>query len=263
MRLAFQVAYLGDRFFGSQFQVGYRTVEGEFIAACERMALFPNWKDARFLFAGRTDRGVHAYGQVCAFTTNAPDRAIQVMNFQLPRDCWCRGYAEVPDTFHPRYNALSRTYRYFISDISLDTRAMIHAADIFVGPHDFSSFARVEDQNPIRTLQAVNIWREDSFIVVEVKGESFLWHMVRGIVTALEMVGRSEIAIDQIAKLLNGKDAQRIPAAPAANLVLWDVDCGISFVPLSIGERHARSLNELQRYHVLMEKITGTLQFGN
>jgi tRNA pseudouridine38-40 synthase len=131
MRLAFQVAYLGDRFFGSQIQLGYRTVEGEFIAACERMALFPNWREAGFSFAGRTDRGVHAYGQVCAFTTNAPDRAIQAMNFQLPRDCWCRGYAEVANTFHPRYSALSRTYRYFISDTNLDTRAMIHAANLF------------------------------------------------------------------------------------------------------------------------------------
>jgi tRNA pseudouridine38-40 synthase len=102
-----------------------------------------------------------------------------------------------------------------------------------------------------------------SFIVVEVKGESFLWHMVRGIVTALEMVGRNEMTIDQIAELLDGKVTQRVPAAPAANLVLWDVDCGISYISLTIGERHARFLIELQRYYKLMERITGTLLPGN
>jgi len=67
VRLAFRLSYLGSRFFGSQQQAASRTVEGEFIAACKRLSLFDDWREAGFLSAGRTDRGVHARGQVIAF----------------------------------------------------------------------------------------------------------------------------------------------------------------------------------------------------
>jgi tRNA pseudouridine38-40 synthase len=92
MRLAFRVSYLGNRFFGSQMQIGCRTVEGEFVAACQHLGVFSDWREAGFLFSGRTDRGVHALGQVVAFTTDVPDRAIMILNLTLPPDCWCTGY---------------------------------------------------------------------------------------------------------------------------------------------------------------------------
>ena len=101
VRLAFRVSYLGSRFFGSQMQASSRTVEGEFVAACQRLRLFDDWREAGFLFAGRTDRGVHATGQVAAFTTDAPDRAIRTINTRLPPDCWCTGYAEVSPAVPP------------------------------------------------------------------------------------------------------------------------------------------------------------------
>ena len=101
VRLAFRVSYLGSRFFGSQMQASSRTVEGEFIAACQRLSLFEDWRQAGFQSAGRTDRGVHARGQVIAFTTDAPDRAIGTINLQLPPDLWCSAYAEVPAAVPP------------------------------------------------------------------------------------------------------------------------------------------------------------------
>ncbi len=113
VRLAFRVSYLGSRFYGSQMQAASRTVEGEFVAACQRMSLFDDWRKAGFLSAGRTDRGVHARGQVIAFSTYAPERARTVINTQLPPDLWCTAYAEVAPEFHPRYDARSRTYRYY------------------------------------------------------------------------------------------------------------------------------------------------------
>ena len=98
-------------------QAQNRTVEGEFIATCQRLSLFEDWRKAGFVSAGRTDRGVHARGQVIAFTTDAPDRAIATINLQLPPDLWCSAYAVVPEQFHPRYDAKSRTYRYFFSEV--------------------------------------------------------------------------------------------------------------------------------------------------
>jgi tRNA pseudouridine38-40 synthase len=74
MRLAFRLSYLGSRFYGSQMQATERTVEGEFVAACQRISLFSDWREAGFQFAGRTDRGVHACGQVAVFTTDEPAR---------------------------------------------------------------------------------------------------------------------------------------------------------------------------------------------
>ena len=120
VKLAFRVAYRGDNFTGSQMQPGFRTVEGEFIAACIRLGLFPDWREARFAASGRTDRGVHATGQVFSFLTGIPDRAVAALNYQLPPDCWCTGYSITRPGFHPRYDAKYRTYRYFFREQDLD-----------------------------------------------------------------------------------------------------------------------------------------------
>jgi tRNA pseudouridine38-40 synthase len=255
MRLAFCVAYLGEHFFGSQMQASERTVEGEFLAACRRLDLFSDWREAGFAFAGRTDRGVHAWGQVCSLTTGFPERAVNCLNLQLPRDCWCRGYAEVEDTFHPRYAALSRTYRYYLTDISLDLELMIQAASAFVGTHDFSSFARADGRNPVRKVNRVRIWREKTFIIIEVCGESFLWHMVRGMATLLGEVGAGRANRNDIVRLLECRGSERVAAAPAEGLILWDVDCGIHFTSLPIGARHDRYLTEEYHRYLLLEEL--------
>ena len=135
VRLAFRVSYLGSRFFGSQMQASGRTVEGEFIAACRRLNLFDDWRQANFQSAGRTDRGVHARGQVIAFTTGSPERAISTINLQLPPDLWCSAYAEVPAEFHPRYDARSRTYRYYFSEVPQNIGEMEKASRLFLGIH--------------------------------------------------------------------------------------------------------------------------------
>jgi tRNA pseudouridine38-40 synthase len=262
MRLAFCIAYLGDNFFGSQVQASQRTVEGEFIAACRRLDLFSDWKQAGFSAAGRTDRGVHAFGQVCAFTTGFPERALDCLNLQLPRDCWCRGYAEVEDTFHPRYAAMSRTYRYYMNEPSLDLPTMAEASRFFEGVHDFSSFARPEGRNPVRILHRVRVWREDPFVIMEVRGESFLWHMVRGMATVLYEVGMGKAEKDDIVRLLEEKGKVRVPAAPAEGLVLWEVDCGIQFVPLPKGDRQQHYLAGEHRHHLFMGMLTSLFLDG-
>jgi tRNA pseudouridine38-40 synthase len=259
MKLAFSVAYLGEHFFGSQMQASERTVESEFIAACRRLGLFEAWREAGFAFAGRTDRGVHARGQVCAFRTEFPERASACLNLQLPRDCWCRGYAEVDDDFHPRYAARSRTYRYYLTEPTLDFDAIAEAAPAFKGSHDFSSFARVEGKDPVRTIQQIRVWREKSFIIIEVRGESFLWHMVRGMATTLSSIGAGEADSEIINRLLDSPAAGRVPAAPAEGLILWEVDCGIPFTPLPLGPRHETYLSVEHRRHVLFGELTARL----
>jgi tRNA pseudouridine38-40 synthase len=260
VRLAFRVSYLGSRFFGSQMQAQSRTVEGEFIAACQRLSLFEDWRQAGFVSAGRTDRGVHARGQVIAFTTDAPDRAIETMNLQLPPDLWCSAYAEVPAAFHPRYDAKSRTYRYYFSDVPQKMEEMMAASRHFLGIHDFSDFARVKDKNPRRNILAIRIGEDDGFLYLEVTAESFLWHQVRCMATALLRVGNGEAESDSIAQSLRGEPDKPLSPAPAEGLVLWDTDCCVSWSPLPERERSSTFIDHLCRHHALMEKVCCVLR---
>jgi tRNA pseudouridine38-40 synthase len=260
VRLAFRVSYLGSRFFGSQIQASSRTVEGEFIAACQRLSLFEDWRQAGFQSAGRTDRGVHARGQVIAFTTDAPDRAIGTINLQLPPDLWCSAFTEVPAQFHPRYDATCRTYRYYFSEVPPRKEEMEKASRHFLGIHDFSNFARVRDKNPLRNILAISIAEEDGFIYLEVTAESFLWHQVRCMATALLRVGNGEKGEESILLYLKGEIDKPLSPAPAEGLVLWETDCNLSWSPLPQEERSSSFMGHQSRHYALMEKVCRLLR---
>jgi len=260
MRLAFRVSYLGSRFFGSQMQAAYRTVEGEFIAACQRLDLFSDWREAGFLSAGRTDRGVHACGQVVAFTTDVPDRAIQALNLQLPPDCWCTGYAEVAPEFHPRYDTKSRTYQYYFSKTPADVTAMEQAAQSFVGQHNFTNFARSKDKNPWRNILKIGIWENEGFTYLEVQAESFLWHQVRCMASALFQVGEGEADETFIVSLLEGEVKRPLQPAPAEGLILHETDCGIVWIPIPVDTRSSTHVDHIVRHHALMAKVCRVLR---
>jgi len=254
VRLAFRVSYLGSRFYGSQVQEALRTVEGEFITACGRTGLFSDWRVAGFASAGRTDRGVHARAQVIAFSTAFPERAIKALNPQLPPDLWCTAYAEVPPEFHPRYDARSRTYRYYFTGM-LDREKMDCAARHFSGNHNFSNFARVGDKNPWRNVIDIAMGEDSGFTYLEVKAESFLWHQVRCMASALRQVGTGEQDDDWIRELLEQETIRPIQPAPAEGLILWDTDCGVAWTPLSIDERSSMYLAQIQTHYAVMGQV--------
>ncbi|MDO9550402.1 MAG: tRNA pseudouridine(38-40) synthase TruA [Methanoregula sp.] len=260
VRLAFRVSYLGSRFYGSQMQTDSRTVEGEFVTACQRLSLFDDWRKAGFLSAGRTDRGVHARCQVIAFSTHAPARARTVINTQLPPDLWCSAYADVAPEFHPRYDAMSRTYRYYFPKRPEASEAMDRAAQQFLGSHNFSNFARVKDKNPYRNILAVRVCEEDGFVFLEVKAESFLWHQVRCMASALLLVGEGESDEGSIARLLEADADRPLQPAPAEGLILWDTDCGIAWNPVSVEGQSGAFMDHLVRHHALMEKVCRVLK---
>ena len=257
MRLAFQVAYIGDDFYGSQMQSGSRTVEGAIIDACQGLHLFDDWREAGFAFSGRTDRGVHARRQICAFTTSLPDRAIERLNRILPGDCWCNGWAETDDAFHPRYHARNRTYRYYLyDDGSTDLARMQEAAALFLGTHNFTHFSRLKGKNPEKTIFSSHIHAENEFFVYEITATGFLWNMVRCIVTSLLSVGRDEMDTDELTALLAGTPGMRhILPVPPEGLILWDIDCGIAFTPLQNGRRMTHASRERTRLFETMKKV--------
>jgi tRNA pseudouridine38-40 synthase len=259
MRIALRISYLGRRFSGSQQQPDTRTVEGVLIETCLRLGLFEDFRSAGFVSAGRTDAGVSARKQMVAFTTPYPERAVSSLNRMLPYDCQATGWAEVPESFNPRYQAKSRTYRYLFPEEGLDLQLMEEAASRFVGLHDFRRIARVEEgRDPMRRILSAGIFRDEDLIVFEVSGESFLWNMVRGMATLLCAAGAGVIPPERISTLLT-EEGDRIPAAPPDPLVLWDVDCGLTFNPLMRSEKADQLLrNEADRLRI-GEKMVGWL----
>ncbi|MDD1709671.1 MAG: tRNA pseudouridine(38-40) synthase TruA [Methanoregulaceae archaeon] len=263
VRLACRVAYLGDRFYGSQMQAEERTVEGEFVAACIRIGLFSDHREAGFSAAGRTDRGVHARGQVFAFSTPYPSRALSALNWQLPLDCWISGYANVEAGFHPRYDAKLRTYRYYFGTTNLDVKAMDSAARLFVGTHDFSVFSRSSERNPERTITSARVWCEGGTCIFEVTGDSFLWNMVRLMAAALRRIGQGKEGEEGIVLRLEGERFSPLSPLPPNSLILWNVDCGISFHPLPVEGKRQVFLARLHEHHTALERVVHDLNEGN
>jgi len=260
MRLAFRLGYYGDAFFGSQVQSDVRTVEGEVIATCRRIGLFDDPKSARFAFAGRTDRGVHAVGQVCAFSTEEPERAVAALAFELPGDIWTTGWAAVHERFSPRKEARSRTYLYYFSEYPGDASAMDAAAQEFVGEHDFTRFSRQSERSPIRRVISACVHEENGFLVFEVTAESFLWNMVRCMAWTLAAVGRGEMEGEDIRVLLEGPGERRVPSARPEGLILTDVDYGFPFTPLSPSPKATSALEARQQEFRLKERVNLALR---
>jgi tRNA pseudouridine38-40 synthase len=241
VRLRARVEYDGTDFAGYQLQPDARTVQGELEAA---LATLTGGSRVRVDAAGRTDAGVHALGQVIAFTWEgrmaAPDLE-RALNALLPADVAIRDLRRAPSGFHPRYAARYREYRYTVWNgprsplrerqalgvrVPLDTAAMAEAASALAGRHDFSAFA-VADRQPVRTLHRVSVRREGNLVTIDVRGDAFLRQMVRRIVAALLLVGRGEVEIMAVAEAL----ASRQPAfngavAPAKGLCLRRVVLG-------------------------------------
>jgi tRNA pseudouridine38-40 synthase len=183
--------------------------------------------------AGRTDRGVHARGQVVHFDTVArrPESAwVRGVNALLPDSVAVLWSKEMPDDFHARYSAVSRTYRYLLLNrpvraaleatrvgwfhAPLDVDAMKEAALLLLGEHDFSAFRSSECQakTPVRTLHELHIERHGERIDFLLRANAFLHHMVRNIVGTLVYVGSGKHPPQWAREVLLSK--QRSRAAP-------------------------------------------------
>lgn len=199
--------------------------------------------------AGRTDRGVHATGQVAHFDLQKPRpirKIADALNFHLrPEPVAVIDAEEVAEDWSARFNATLRAYRYVIinrrADLTidrglawrvpyqLDASAMDRAAKALIGQHDFSTFRDAECQanHAIRTLDKIDVARYAEGIEVTVEAKSFLHRQVRSIVGSLVEVGRSARNEDWIAEILDAKERSACgPVAPPDGLFLERVEYG-------------------------------------
>jgi tRNA pseudouridine38-40 synthase len=235
------VEYDGTEFAGFQAQPDARTVQGELEAALARLS---GGVRQPVMGAGRTDAGVHATGQVIAFTypgSLSTEELTEALNGMLPPDVAISGLRRAPIGFNPRYAASYREYRYSIWNgprsplrertalwvrTGLDVTAMERAATAFEGRHDFSAFGGADPQ-PVRTVHRIRVRRVGSLVTIDVRADAFLRGMVRRIVATLLAVGRGQLEASAVSGLLTaGRPAMDGAAAPARGLCLRRVALG-------------------------------------
>lgn len=241
-RIALGIEYNGSSFNGYQLQsTGTRTVQGELEQALSKVAN----EAIRLTCAGRTDTGVHATGQVVHFDT-AVQRELKAWmlggNTNLPRDISIHWVRQVEQNFSARFSAISRSYRYILfnrkvrsavfqhnvawSFERLDENAMHQAAQSLLGEHDFSAFrsSQCQAKHAVREMQKINVKRDGHYVILDIKANAFLHHMVRNIMGTLMVIGRGEQPVSWMQDILQGRDRKQAGmTASAAGLYLVNV----------------------------------------
>ena len=242
-RIALGVEYAGDAFCGWQSQAHGRTVQDVLESALGQIAA----QRVRLHCAGRTDTGVHASVQVAHFDTDAHRPAsawVRGVNALLPAAVVVRWAVEVDDTFHARFLATDRRYRYILHNtptrpallagrvgwfhLPLDEARMAAAAECLVGVHDFSAFraAGCQAKTPVRLMHEAAVSRQGDYLLFDFRASGFLHHMIRNLVGALVYVGKGRYPVPWMRELLESCD--RCGAAPTFapdGLYL----CGVSY----------------------------------
>lgn len=238
MRWAACIEYDGSAYSGWQSQPHAPSVQDALEAALSRVADEP----IRTVCSGRTDSGVHAQGQIVHFDTRAERRDRSWLlgtNRWLADDIAPQWFVRVPETFHARFQAVARDYRYWLLDRDapsalwrhrawhvhrrLDHEAMQAAADALVGQHDFSAFraAGCQAKSPVRSVAHLKVVRQGDWLRIDIRANAFLHHMVRNITGTLAVVGRGEARPAWVADLLADGDRRKAGmTAPAAGLSL-------------------------------------------
>ena len=236
-RFKLTIEYAGTRYSGWQIQKNARTVQGEIARAIQEVT---RRQDFELYGAGRTDGGVHALAQVAHLEiyTSLPARTLRDrINDLLPSDIHINDAAPVPHRFHARHDARSRSYLYQISRRKtaffkpyvwwvkepLDVNAMRAASIAFVGLKPFDAFTadEPEEKSTKVLIERVEVVEEGALILVRVVGSHFLWRMVRRMTGVLAAVGRGELQIDDVGRLLAGRsESVATLTAPASGLFL-------------------------------------------
>lgn len=242
MRIALGIEYDGTAYYGWQRQKEVISVQEALEKALSVVANHPISVNC----AGRTDAGVHGTGQVVHFDTQAIRKDVAWtlgVNANLPDDIAVRWVKQVDQSFHARFSATARRYRYIIYNgqfrpgilrtglshyhTPLDDQLMYKAGQYIIGHQDFTSFRALHCQanSPTRCIEYLNIIRRGDFIIIDIKANAFLHHMVRNIAGSLIEVGRGNQPVDWLQTLLAHKDRAKAAAtAKPGGLYLVEVD---------------------------------------
>lgn len=230
-RIALTVEYNGANYFGWQRQKEVNSIQRELETAISKIADH----DIEIQCAGRTDAGVHATNQIIHFDTpnDRPSKAWTMgVNANLPDDIAVKHAQNVPDEFHARFSATARRYRYVIFNAvnrpgilrdgvthfyaELDEKRMHEAAQVLLGEQDFTAFraSLCQSKSPFRRVEHVNVSRLGQYVIIDIKANAFLHHMVRNITGSLCKIGTGEEPVSWMQYLLEQRD-RKLAAATA------------------------------------------------
>lgn len=238
-RIKLTVAYDGTNYHGWQVQPNAVTIEGKLNEAISELTK----ESIQVIGASRTDAGVHALGNVAVFDTESRipgEKFSYALNQRLPDDIVIQQSQEVDKDFHPRYCTCEKTYEYVILNRKfplpeyrntasfyygdLDIKAMQEATKAFLGEHDFAGFcsAGAQVKTTVRTIYELTVEKKDNdMICIRVRGNGFLYNMVRIIAGTLLEVGKGNIEAKSLENRIAAADrSQAGPTAPARGLKL-------------------------------------------
>lgn len=242
-RIKCTISYDGTMFAGYQVQPDKRTVQSELETALARMH---KGQGVKVTASGRTDAGVHAKGQVIHFDT---PYTVPVKNWQrglnslLPDDIAVVKAEVVEDTFHARFDAAAKEYRYFVSrsvqkdpfrknymysfPFPLDLELIKQAIPHLLGTHDFTSFcsAKTEVVDKVRTIHEIEFYEEGDVLVFRFRGNGFLYNMIRILMGTLLEIGNGKLIPSTVPEILQSKDRSAAGrTVPGQGLYLWEVE---------------------------------------
>ena len=235
-------SYDGSGYKGYQRQLGKGTIEDELM----RVLKVINNKKTLVFASGRTDAGVHALAQTAHFDLDVdiePDNLKKALNSLLNADIRVVGVKEASNDFHARYNVKAKEYIYKINlgsynvfernyvyqyNSDLDIKRIKKASKCFVGKFDFKSFTSLgkseKDKDCIREIYNIKVKKENDILLIAFRGSGFLRYMVRNIVGTLIEVGKGNINVDEIPRIIDKKDREAAgPTAPPEGLYLKEV----------------------------------------
>ncbi len=234
------LAYDGTDYNGFQRQAIKHSVQAEFETALRKLG----WQGRAIMPAGRTDRGVHAVGQVISFSLDwkhDDQTLLMALNAHLPAGIAVQAVYQVEQAFHPRYDALERTYCYQVYcqkarnplldryawhlEHSPDIKLMNQAATQLLGEHDFRAFGKAlkEDATTVRRIMQAEWVGDTQRAAFTIGGNAFLYHMVRRIVYVLVQIGLSTLPVDIVRRGLETGSTGMVSLAPARGLTLMRV----------------------------------------
>lgn len=241
-RVKLTVAYDGTKYCGWQIQPNGITVE----EVLNRKLSGMTGEEIVVIGASRTDSGVHARGNVAVFDTESPipaERMAYALNRRLPEDIVIVKSEEVPLDWHPRYCDCEKTYEYHIwnSEVpdptkrhttyhvsyKLDIEKMRQAAQYLIGEHDFVSFCSIHRnvKTTVRTIYQLDIEKHHEDLTIRIRGNGFLYNMVRIIVGTLLRVGRGYYTPEQVKEILEAKNREAAGVtAPPQGLMLMEIN---------------------------------------
>jgi tRNA pseudouridine38-40 synthase len=242
-RYLVRFGYDGEGFAGWARQPGRRTIEGEILVGLGRMGITGSDGPPTVEVASRTDRGVSARGNALVLRSPLPPASLlRALNGASP-GVWFTDLAKVPERFRVR-SAIDRTYRYWERAARSVPAVWRDAARILTGPIDARSFGRgVPPQAPrFRRVTLVRPRIDLGWLVLEVRGRSFEWGMVRKLVAGIREVEAGRLPLAELRSAVRGRRRLTLPMAEPERLVLWEVRHGVRWTHHTLGPATRRDL---------------------